>query len=62
MSIEHGFGFDCEVAEAMMEKDAYIKTNLTAFAPGLLDIPAVKNVPASHLRGAEPSREVSRPD
>ena len=26
---------------------AYITTNLTAFAPGLLDIPAVKNVPAS---------------
>ena len=52
MSIEHGFGFDCEVAEVMMEKDAYITTNLTAFAPGLLDIPAVKNVPAS-LRKAK---------
>jgi imidazolonepropionase-like amidohydrolase len=52
MSIEHGFGFDCEVAQVMMEKDAYITTNLTAFAPGLLDIPAVKNVPAS-LRKAK---------
>ena len=52
MSIEHGFGFDCEVAEAMKEKGAFITTNLTAFAPGLLDIPAVKNVPAS-LRKAK---------
>ena len=51
-SIEHGFGFDCEVARAMKRKDAYITTNLTAFAPGLLDIPAVKNVPAS-LRKAK---------
>ena len=31
----------------MKEKDAYITTNLTAFDPGLLDIPAVKNVPSS---------------
>jgi imidazolonepropionase-like amidohydrolase len=52
MSIEHGFGFDCEVAEVMKKNDAYITTNLTAFAPGLLDIPAVKNVPAS-LRKAK---------
>lgn len=52
MSIEHGFGFDCEVAEVMKENGAYITTNLTAFAPGLLDIPAVKNVPAS-LRKAK---------
>jgi len=51
-SIEHGFGFDCEVAGVMNEKGAYITTNLTAFAPGLLDIPAVKNVPAS-LRKAK---------
>jgi len=51
-SIEHGFGFDCEVAREMKRKDAYITTNLTAFAPGLLDIPAVKNVPAS-LRKAK---------
>jgi len=51
-SIEHGFGFDCEVARVMKRKDAYITTNLTAFAPGLLDIPAVKNVPAS-LRKAK---------
>jgi imidazolonepropionase-like amidohydrolase len=51
-SIEHGFGFDCEVAREMRRKDAYITTNLTAFAPGLLEIPAVKNVPAS-LRKAK---------
>jgi hypothetical protein len=36
----------------MKKKDAFITTNLTAFAPGLLDIPAVKNVPAS-LRKAK---------
>ncbi len=47
MSIEHGFAFDCEIAEVMNEKGAYITTNLTAFDPGLLDIPAVANVPAS---------------
>jgi len=52
MSIEHGFGFDCEIAKVMKSKGAYITTNLTAFAPGLLDIPAVKNVPAS-LRKAK---------
>ena len=52
MSIEHGFGFDCQVAKLMKKKGAYITTNLTAFAPGLLDIPAVKNVPAS-LRKAK---------
>lgn len=47
MSIEHGFAFDCEVAEVMNEKGAYITTNLTAFDPGLLDIPSVKNQPTS---------------
>jgi len=52
MSIEHGFGFDCDIAKVMKKKGAYITTNLTAFAPGLLDIPAVKNVPAS-LRKAK---------
>ena len=51
-SIEHGFGFDCDIAKEMKKKDAYITTNLTAFAPGLLEIPAVKNVPAS-LRKAK---------
>jgi imidazolonepropionase-like amidohydrolase len=51
-SLEHGFGFDCEIAEVMKEKGVYITTNLTAFAPGLLDIPAVKDVPAS-LRKAK---------
>ncbi|GAB3531532.1 metal-dependent hydrolase family protein [Photobacterium alginatilyticum] len=47
LSIEHGFAFDCEIAEKMNDKGAYITTNLTAFDPGLLDIPAVKNVPSS---------------
>ncbi|WP_068116186.1 metal-dependent hydrolase family protein [Tropicimonas marinistellae] len=47
MSIEHGFSFDCDIAEVMNEKGAYITTNLTAFDPGLLDIPAVKNQPSS---------------
>ena len=51
-SIEHGFSFDCEIAEVMKEKDAYITTNLTAFDPGLLEIPAVANVPSS-LRKAK---------
>ena len=46
-SIEHGFSFDCEIAAVMKEKDAFITTNLTAFDPGLLDIPSIKNVPAS---------------
>ncbi|TWX66340.1 amidohydrolase family protein [Colwellia demingiae] len=51
-SIEHGFSFDCEVADLMKEKGAFITTNLTAFDPNLLDIPAIKNVPAS-LRKAK---------
>jgi len=46
-SIEHGFAFDCEIAELMKKKGAYITTNLTAFDPGLLDIPSIKNVPSS---------------
>ncbi|KAE9625559.1 metal-dependent hydrolase family protein [Parasedimentitalea maritima] len=51
-SIEHGFMFDCEISALMEEKGAYITTNLTAFDPGLLDIPAVNSVPAS-LRKAK---------
>ena len=51
-SIEHGFMYDCEIGELMQEKGAYITTNLTAFAPGLFDIPAVRDVPAS-LRKAQ---------
>ncbi len=47
MSIEHGFSFDCDIAKVMNEKGAYITTNLTAFDPGLLDVPAVKNQPSS---------------
>ncbi|CAM3044701.1 metal-dependent hydrolase family protein [Vibrio rarus] len=46
-SIEHGFMFDCEISDLMEEKGAYITTNLTAFDPNLLEIPAVKNVPSS---------------
>ncbi|MFM2606589.1 amidohydrolase family protein [Vibrio chagasii] len=46
-SIEHGFMFDCEISELMKEKGAYITTNLTAFDPNLLEIPAIKNVPSS---------------
>ena len=46
-SIEHGFAFDCEIADVMNSKGAYITTNLTAFDPGLLDIPAVKNQASS---------------
>jgi imidazolonepropionase-like amidohydrolase len=51
-SLEHGFMYDCEIGKLMKKKGAYITTNLTAFIPGLLDIPAVKNVPAS-LRKAK---------
>ena len=50
MSLEHGFGYDCEVGELMKEKGAYITTNLTAFAPGILDIPAVRDVPKSYRK------------
>lgn len=46
-SIEHGFHFDCEISALMKEKGAYITTNITAFDPGLLDVPAVKNQPSS---------------
>jgi imidazolonepropionase-like amidohydrolase len=46
-SIEHGFGFDCEVAEVMKKKGAIISTNLTSFDPGLLEVPAVREVPSS---------------
>jgi imidazolonepropionase-like amidohydrolase len=51
-SIEHGFSFDCEIAKLMKEKKAYITTDLTAFDPNLLEIPSIKNVPAS-LRKAK---------
>lgn len=47
MSIEHGFGFDCEVADIMKKKGAFITTNLTGFDPGILEIPAVRDVPSS---------------
>lgn len=56
MSIEHGFMFDCEIADEMNEKGAFITTNLTAFDPNLFDIPAIKSVPAS-LRKAQSATE-----
>ena len=58
-SIEHGFMFDCEISELMKDKNAYITTNLTAFDPGLLDIPAVKNVPASLAKAISASAAFS---
>ena len=54
-SIEHGFMFDCEIAELMNKKGAYITTNLTAFDPGLLDIPAVRDVPSSYRKAVSAS-------
>jgi len=58
-SIEHGFMFDCEISELMEEKGAFITTNLTAFDPGLLDIPAVKDVPASLAKAKSASAAFS---
>jgi imidazolonepropionase-like amidohydrolase len=58
-SIEHGFMFDCEISELMKEKKAYITTNLTAFDPGLLDIPAVRDVPASLAKAKSASAAFS---
>ena len=58
-SIEHGFMYDCEIGELMKEKNAYITTNLTAFDPGLLDIPAVKNVAASLAKAISASEAFS---
>ncbi len=56
-SLEHGFGYDCEVGELMKEKGAYITTNLTAFDPGLLDIPAVRDVPSSFRKAKSAQKE-----
>lgn len=58
-SIEHGFSFDCEIAKVMKKKDAYITTNMTAFDPGLLDIPAVANVPSSLAKAKSASATFS---
>ena len=58
-SIEHGFAFDCDVAKVMKKKDAYITTNMTAFDPGLLDIPAVANVPSSLAKAKSASAAFS---
>jgi imidazolonepropionase-like amidohydrolase len=58
-SIEHGFMFDCEISKLMDKKGAYITTNLTAFDPGLLDIPAVANVPASLAKAKSASAAFS---
>ncbi|EQM13875.1 TPA: amidohydrolase family protein [Vibrio parahaemolyticus] len=54
-SIEHGFAFDCEIAGIMNDKGAYITTNLTAFDPGLMDIPSIKNVPSSYRKAKSAS-------
>jgi len=53
-SLEHGFGYTCEIGELMKEKGAYITTNLTAFDPGIMDVPAIRDVPSS-FRKAESS-------
>jgi imidazolonepropionase-like amidohydrolase len=50
MSLEHGFGYDCEVGRLMKKKGAYITTNLTAFDTGILDVPAIRDVPASYRK------------
>ncbi len=49
-SLEHGFGYDCEVGRLMERKGAYITTNLTAFDEGILDVPAIRDVPASYRK------------
>ncbi len=49
-SLEHGFGYTCEIGRLMKKKGAYITTNLTAFAPGILDVPAIRDVPASYRK------------
>lgn len=54
-TIEHGFMFDGDVAKLMKDKGAYITTNLTAFDPGLLDIPAVKNDPRTLAKAVSAS-------
>lgn len=46
-SLEHNFGFDQEMAELMRKKGAYMTANLTAFDPSILEIPPVRDVPAS---------------
>jgi imidazolonepropionase-like amidohydrolase len=54
-TIEHGFMFDGDIAAVMKEKGAYITTNLTAFDPGLLDIPAVKSDPRTLAKAVSAS-------
>jgi imidazolonepropionase-like amidohydrolase len=56
-SIEHNFGFDQEMAELMKKKGAYMTANLTAFDPSILEIPPVRDVPAS-LAKAEAAKEM----
>ncbi|WP_080932770.1 amidohydrolase family protein [Vibrio vulnificus] len=46
-SIEHNLGFDKEVADLMKKKGAYTTTNLTSFDDSILEIPPVRDVPAS---------------
>ena len=47
-ALEHGFMFDEEVNNKMIEKGAYITTNMTAFSPLLADIPALNDPRNQH--------------
>lgn len=49
-SLEHGFGYTCEIGELMKENGVFITTNLTAFDEGILDVPAIRDVPASYRK------------
>lgn len=48
-SIEHGFSFNEEIHKKMIEKGAYITTNLTAFSPLLSEVSAL-NDPRSQYK------------
>jgi imidazolonepropionase-like amidohydrolase len=54
-TIEHGFMFDGDIGKLMKKKGAYITTNLTAFDPGLLEIPAVKSDPRTLAKAVSAS-------
>lgn len=56
-SIEHNFGFDKEVADLMKKKGAYTTANLTGFDPGLLELPPVRDVPASLAKALSAKEE-----
>jgi imidazolonepropionase-like amidohydrolase len=50
-TIEHGFMFNDEVHAKMVEKGAYITTNLTAFSPLLAEIEALGDPRNRHVAG-----------